>query len=433
MMIEKLFDKLFTNAYAQFGTVVSTASQTGDKTQSGVLTFFDTIRSKFPGWIAGGVVVLLSFMIASVAKRMVINKVASHLEEDNQAILILVGRTTYVGVLSVGLAIGLSFWGIKIDALLAAFGIGLAFALRDIMTNFIAGVLLLISRQFRIGDFIQVGGSIKGKVQEIQARATILKGLDGTKIIVPNKDIFNKSVISFTTNPFRRIEVKMGVDYRTDISLASDIIEDVLKGHKGTLKEPKPQVLTTSFGESAVDLSVRFWVDSDSSWTKTRSQIIEGIQKAFKEAKITIPWPIRTIVYDKDNMAGSGNEIELKAKDEEVTENAPAASLEEETIKPETTEEPEAQAPEGMQPAMVAATVRNPVVTAEVIGNEAGYNPAPTNAPTNPTSAPIEETPSAPADTTVEPAKKADQAPAEEEIPTKPKADDTGAAFLQNE
>lgn len=298
-----MFEFLFSTANAQF---TNTASATGSKTQEGITTFFTTIADKFPSWIAGLIVIFLAFIVASITKKMVINKVAEHLEEDNQSVLILIGRTTYVGVLSIGLAIGLSFWGFRLDTLLAAFGIGVAFALRDIMVNFIAGVLILVSRQFRIGDFIQVGSSIKGKVEEIQARATILKGFDGTKIIVPNKDIFNKEVISFTTNPFRRIIVVVGVDYRTNLGLATKLVTDLLKDRKYVLTVPKPQVVIDAFADSSINLKVKFWVESKSPWVKVKSKVIHDIQKRFQEASISIPWPIRTVVYDKDSPAGPG-------------------------------------------------------------------------------------------------------------------------------
>lgn len=300
-----MLDFIFSTAHAQF---TNAANEAGSKTQEGISSFFTTIVEKFPSWIAGLVVIFLAFVVASVTKKMVINKVAEHLEEDNQSVLILIGRTTYVGVLSIGLAIGLSFWGFKLDALMAAFGIGVAFALRDIMVNFIAGVLILVSRQFRIGDFIQVGSSLKGRVEEIQSRATILKGLDGTKIIVPNKDIFNKEVISYTTNPFRRIDVVVGVDYRTNLGLATKLIMDLLLDRKHVLLEPKPAVLIDAFADSSVNLKVKFWVDSSAPWVKVKSKLLQDIHAKFQEAKVTIPWPIRTLVYDKENPAGPGIE-----------------------------------------------------------------------------------------------------------------------------
>lgn len=299
---------LFSTAHAQFS---GTINETGSKTQSGVSEFFSSLVNKFPGWIAGAIVILMAFIIARIARSMVVNKVATHLDEENEAILILVGRTTYVGVLSIGLAIGLNFWGIQVDALLAAFGIGIAFALRDIMTNFISGVLILISGQFKIGDFIQVGSDTKGKVAEIQARATILKGLDGTKIIVPNKDIFNKQVISFTTNATRRIDVVVGVDYRTNLALASKIILHILNAHKKILREPHPAVVIDGFNASSIDLKVKYWVSSHAPWVEIKSEVFKEIHTAFQEAEITIPWPITTFVYDKDGPAGEGKEIPL--------------------------------------------------------------------------------------------------------------------------
>lgn len=346
-----MFDLLFSTAHAQFSVVGNKAQEAGSKTQEGIYSFFGTIVERFPAWIAGLVVIFLAFMVASITKKIVINKVAEHLEEDNQSVLVLIGRTTYAGVLSIGLAVGLSFWGFKLDALLAAFGIGVAFALRDIMVNFIAGVLILVSRQFRIGDFIQVGGKLKGKVEEIQARATILKGLDGTKIIVPNKDIFNKEVISFTTNPFRRIDLVVGVDYRTNLALATRVILDLLVDRKYVLAQPKAAVLIDSFGDSSVNLKVKFWVESTSPWIKVKSKVLADIHTRFQEAKITIPWPIRTVVYDKDSPAGPGEKPAASAQKRTDDESTVAVSP-----SPSVSASPLATAPDSTASAPLSAS-----------------------------------------------------------------------------
>jgi len=167
--------------------------------------------------------------------------------------------------------------------------------------NFLAGGMILLSRQFTIGDFIKVNDTI-GKVTEIQTRATILKGLDGTKIIVPNADLFTNQVISFTSNPFRRIEVVVGVEYDTNLQVATKTIDATLKSTKGILFEPSPAILLSSpaillseFAESSINIVVRFWVESHSAWLQTKSNVIQNIKKAFDEVGIGIPFPICTI------------------------------------------------------------------------------------------------------------------------------------------
>lgn len=318
-----IFSFFATAAAQPFGT--NTVKETASQSESGVAELFTQLAGKIPGIIAGMIVIIIAFAVAGLAKRLVLNKVSAHISnEDNESIMVLIGRATYVMVLSVGLAIGLKFWGIDVDALLAAFGFGIAFAMRDIMINFIAGILILVAHHFGIGDFIEIGGSIRGKVEDIQGRATVLKGLDGTKIIVPNKDIFNKEVVSYTTNPFRRIEIVLGVDYNTTLDNAQKIIMSVLKAHPAIIKEPEPQVLLDEFADSSINMNVRFWVESKSAWVDTKSEIVAHIKNALDKHHVTIPFPIRTIAYDKDGPAAAGDPfVEDAAQPTEVAPVVP--------------------------------------------------------------------------------------------------------------
>lgn len=266
---------------------------------SGITEFFSTIWEKAPLWIAAMIVFACSFVVAKIIKEKVVDKVSGKLSEDDQDVLVLIGRATYVAVLSVGITIALKIGGIDLTTIIAAIGFGIGFALQDLIMNFIAGIMILINRQFTLGDFIQVNTTI-GQVVEIQSRATVLKALDGTRVIVPNSQLFTNQVTSFTSNPFRRIDVGVGVEYRTDLAHASQIIKEALAEQSGVLQEPACAILLDSFGDSSINFIVRFWVDSRSNWLKTKSQVIQGIKKHFDEAGIGIPFPIHTLVFDRE-------------------------------------------------------------------------------------------------------------------------------------
>lgn len=287
---------------ASAASITEQSSSTASQTTTGLTSFFNTIWAKAPSWIAAMIVFVISLLVARMVKEKVVDKVSAKFSEDDQDILTLIGRTTYVAVLGVGVTIALSIAGLDLTALLAAVGFGMGFAMQDLIVNFMAGILILLNRPFSIGDFIQVNSTI-GKVEEIQSRATILKALDGTRVIVPNADLFKNQVTSFTSNPFRRLEVPVGVEYRTDLAHASRIILEALRDHPKVLQDPGPNILLDSFGDSSINFFVRFWVESRSNFLKIKSEVIHLIKKHFDEAGIVIPFPIRTLVVDRDTEA----------------------------------------------------------------------------------------------------------------------------------
>jgi len=269
------------------------------ETTSGLTEFFSTLWASAPQWVAAMIIFACSFLLAKATKEKVVDRVSSKLAEDDQEVLVLIGRATYVAVLLLGVTISLKIAGIDLTAIIAAVGFGMGFAMQDLIMNFIAGIMILVNRQFTLGDFIKVNDTI-GQVVEIQSRATILKALDGTRVIVPNSQLFTNQVTSFTSNPFRRIEVEVGVEYRTDLAHATQIIKEALNEYEPVLEEPGPAIVLDEFADSSISFLVRFWVDSKSNWVGTKSGVIKLIKEKFDKEGIGIPFPIRTLVMDKN-------------------------------------------------------------------------------------------------------------------------------------
>lgn len=264
-----------------------------------VAGFFDYMIGRVPSWIAGVVVFVLSIIVAKLAKSAVESRIESQIDEEHQEVLVLAGRVTYFGTLVVGITIALKIAGIDLTTILAAVAFGIGFALQDLIMNFLSGVMILVSRQFTIGDFIKVGNTL-GKVVEIQTRATILKAIDGTKVIVPNSEIFTSQVVSYTTNPMRRIAIPLYVSYDTNLGYAMKTALSVLKKHPKIFKKPSPSVLVTNYGDSSIDLSARFWVGSRDGWIKIRSEVMHQMMEAFDEAGIVMPFNIMHVETNAD-------------------------------------------------------------------------------------------------------------------------------------
>lgn len=284
---------------ADAASLTDKGSETAEQSEAAVTDFVSFLWNSLDNWIAAIIVVVFSVYFAKMLKKIVVDKVADKMGDEHEEILVLVGRATYAAILGVGLTIGLKVGGIDLTVIIAAVGFGIGFALQDIIMNFIAGVILLATRQFAIGDFIEVNGTF-GQVKEIQSRATILHALDGTKVIVPNSELFTNQVISYTTNPFRRIEVPVGVEYRTDLKKATNVMLAVLHAHDSVVKEPAPAVILDEFSDSSINFKVRFWVQSKDQWIQIKSDMIQLLKAALDEAGINIPFPIRTLVFDKN-------------------------------------------------------------------------------------------------------------------------------------
>jgi small-conductance mechanosensitive channel len=166
--------------------------------------------------------------------------------------------------------------------------------------NFLAGIMILMSRQFTIGDFIKVNGTL-GKIIEIKARNTVLQAIDGTRVIVPNADLFNNQVTSMTSNPFRRIEVETAIDYRINMENAIKVCMQAVKKTEGVLLEPKPAVIYTGFGDSNIDMKVRCWVQSRSPWLKIKSNLIKNLMEEYNKYGITMAYNTVNLLNDKEN------------------------------------------------------------------------------------------------------------------------------------
>ncbi len=292
---------------AEAANVVAKGEEAADQSQVAVFNFLSFLWDRIDNWIAALVVGLFAVYFAKTIKKLVINKISDQVDDTHGDVIILAGRATYVGILSVGITAALKVAGIDITAIIAAVGFGIGFALQDLIMNFIAGVLILINHPFKIGDMIQVNGTL-GKVEDIQSRSTIMKGLDGVRIVVPNSDLINNQITNFTSNPFRRIEVIASIDYNTDIQKAIQVCRAVVETNPKINKEPKPSLTIEEFGDYSIDIMIRFWVDAHSSWLDTRTEIIQQIKVAFDKSGLNMPYPTQTLYLEKND---STNEEKL--------------------------------------------------------------------------------------------------------------------------
>lgn len=184
--------------------------------------------------------------------------------------------------------------------LVAGLGIGsvaIGFAFKDILQNWLAGVLLLLRQPFRPGDQIIVTGH-EGTVQRIETRATIIKTYDGRDIIVPNADVYSNAVTVNTAHERRRSEYDVGIGYGDSIEEARAVILAAVADVPGIEPDPEPEVLVWELASATVNLRVRWWTNSRrSDVIRTRSAVLEAVKSALDEAGIDMPFETQVMLF----------------------------------------------------------------------------------------------------------------------------------------
>jgi len=174
-------------------------------------------------------------------------------------------------------------------ALIGAAGLAVGLALQGSLQNFAAGVLLIIFRPFKVGDFIEAGGA-SGTVEEIGIFSTMLKTGDNREITIPNGSIYGGTITNNSARETRRIDMVFGIGYDDDLRKAKEIIQSIINGDDRILQEPAPLVAVGELADSSVNFNVRPWVKSGDYW-KVYYDLNEKIKLAFDDAGISIPYP----------------------------------------------------------------------------------------------------------------------------------------------
>ncbi|MDN5928044.1 MAG: mechanosensitive ion channel [Hyphomicrobiales bacterium] len=215
------------------------------------------------------------------------------------AILILVGITV------------LAQFGVQTASIIAALGaIGLAIglALQGTLQNIASGIMLLVLRPFRVGEYVAVG-SLAGTVLEIGLFATELRTWDGLYVMAPNNQLWNSAVTNYSRNPRRLDECAVRISYEGDIGLALRTLSGLAKAEKRILKDPAPIAYVKELGESAILVVLRYWTTSSDNWT-TKAALLKAAREAFAKAGISIALPQRDIhVIGTQGVEPSGTAI----------------------------------------------------------------------------------------------------------------------------
>ncbi len=174
-------------------------------------------------------------------------------------------------------------------AILGAAGLAIGLALQGTLQNFAGGVIILLLKPFKVGDFVEVGGHM-GTVKEIQIFNTMLTTVDNKVIIIPNGGLANSSMTNFSTMPTRRVDFSFGISYGDDFEKAKSLIRGLIDADDRILKDPAPFVRVGQLGDSSVNITTRVWVNAPVFWD-VHFDMVENVKKTFDKEGISIPFP----------------------------------------------------------------------------------------------------------------------------------------------
>lgn len=240
------------------------------------------------------IILAIGFWGAKLVSRLVKGFMERH--EVDQALTGFVCNLVNALVIVFAVIAALNQLGIQTTSLIAivgAAGLAIGFALKDSLGNFAAGVMILIFKQFKVGDLIEAAG-VLGVVETLNIFSTQLKTGDNKTIFVPNGKLIGDNITNYSTKPTRRVDLVIGVSYDADLSHVKSVLEDILANDSRILKDPAPTIGVLELADSSVNFAVRPWVDAADYWG-VYFDLHAGVKTRFDEEGIGIPYPQRDV------------------------------------------------------------------------------------------------------------------------------------------
>lgn len=262
----------------------------------------EDVMVKIQEWIAlyglkviAAIAILVLGRIAAGIVRSVVRRLLRKSKVD-ETLVSFVSSLTYVAVMAFIVIAAISRLGVQTAsfvAVLGAAGLAVGLALQGSLANFAAGVLMIIFKPFKVGDFISAGG-VTGGVEAMGIFTTVLKSPDNKKIIVPNAKVTSDSITNFSANDTRRVDMVAGVSYSDDLAKVKQVLEGILSGDERILKDPAPTIGLLEMADSSVNFAVRPWVKTADYWDVFFATQ-EKIKQRFDAEGISIPFPQRDV------------------------------------------------------------------------------------------------------------------------------------------
>jgi len=247
------------------------------------------------------IIIFVLFYLAARWIMLMVKRVAQAADMSSGAEMVL-GRLARWMTIGLGLFVALtvaveSFTPGQFIQFLGIGSVAIGFAFHDILQNFLAGILLLLTEPFKIGDQIIVN-QFEGTVENVETRATTITTYDNRRVVIPNSHLFTESVTVNTAFPVRRSEYEVGIGCSDDIALAMRLLVDAMGSVEGVLKAPAPDVLVSDLGDFSVKMRARWWTDSLRANVLTvQSDVITGIRERLLAHGVDLPFPTQQILF----------------------------------------------------------------------------------------------------------------------------------------
>ena len=244
--------------------------------------------------IAAAVIFIVGRWVARGLRRLIVRALIKG--KVDETLVSFLGHLTYFTLLAFIIIAALNQLGIQTTsfiAILGAAGLAVGLALQGSLANFAAGILMIIFRPFRVGDYVE-GGGTAGIVEEIQIFTTKLRTPDNKSIIIPNSKITGDNIVNYSAKDSRRMDMIVGVSYDDDYDQVKEVLQDILAKDGRILEEPAPTIGIVEFGDNSVNFAFRPWVKTAEYWD-VYFALTEAIKKRFDEEGITIPYPQRDV------------------------------------------------------------------------------------------------------------------------------------------
>jgi small conductance mechanosensitive channel len=254
------------------------------------------------GWIVNYGLNFIGALLIFFIGKIVVGYIRKFLEKllkkskTDPTLVSFISNLAYVGLLVVVIIATLNKLGVQTTSLVAvigAAGLAVGLALQGSLSNFAAGVLLIIQKPFQVGDYIQ-GAGTSGTVEHISIFSTQLKTPDNRKVVAPNSKLINDNITNFTANETRRLDMVVGVSYSDDLDKVKKTLWQILEEDERILEEPKPTVGVTELADSSINFVVRPWVKTSDYWA-LHYDLHEKVKKRFDQENISIPFPQQDI------------------------------------------------------------------------------------------------------------------------------------------
>lgn len=247
--------------------------------------------------LAAAIAAIVVTLFASRFVKSWIAKLGFRYEQLDDTLFVFLSKFAQVVVLAVGSIFVLNSFGVQttsIVALLGAAGLAVGLALQGTLSNFAAGIMLIVFRPFKRGDYVSVSGQ-SGTVKEISIFTTELGTPDNLQIIVPNGQVWGAPITNFSAYGTRRLDVTFGVAYASDLKQVEEVLAQIIAADTRIHRDPAPVIKVSNLNQSSVDFVMRIWCDSSDLWS-LRLDLNRQVKDSFDAQKIEIPFPTTTIV-----------------------------------------------------------------------------------------------------------------------------------------